>query len=156
MLRAHKTASFRINIYYHVRLKRLIVLLKYEILDAFQQNRRPTKRAPRQLNFKFILWDKSLVPYRSGSVLWRLETYPWSSAANTVFLASSTPPTTVRSSLTANMAPIGVLSPSKSVLCPLTRLPTLCAKLCVKLRDSFCTIDDSILTGRVNAWLENM
>ena len=26
-LRAHKTASFRINIYYHVRLKRQIILL---------------------------------------------------------------------------------------------------------------------------------
>ena len=37
-----------------------------------------------------------------------LETYPWLSAATTVFLADSTPPITVRSSLTANMVTIGV------------------------------------------------
>lgn len=38
-----------------------------------------------------------------------LETYPWLSAATTVFLANSTPPTKVRSSLTANMVTIGGL-----------------------------------------------
>ena len=38
-----------------------------------------------------------------------LETYPWLSAATTVFLANATPPITVRSSLTANMVTIGVL-----------------------------------------------
>lgn len=115
-LRAHKTATFRINVYYHVRLKRLIIILKYEILDAFQQNRRPQKELRDNSIYTLRQTSRS---YRSGSLLWRLETYPCSSAANTVFLASSTPPMTVRSSLTANMAPIGVLSPSKSVFCPL-------------------------------------
>lgn len=38
-----------------------------------------------------------------------LETYPSLSAATTVFLANSTPPTKVRSSLTANMVTIGGL-----------------------------------------------
>ena len=61
-----------------------------------------------------------------------LETYPWLSAATTVFLANSTPPITVRSSLTANMVTIGVPlvavgllnSLLVSVFVVLTRLPT--------------------------------
>lgn len=37
-------------------------------------------------------------------VLLKLETHPFSVATTTVFFANSTPPMTVRSSLTANMA----------------------------------------------------
>lgn len=44
--------------------------------------------------------------FLNNEVLLKLETHPSSVAATTVFLANSTPPMTVRSSLTANMAPL--------------------------------------------------
>ena len=42
--------------------------------------------------------------FLNSEVLLKLETHPFSVATTTVFFANSTPPMTVRSSLTANMA----------------------------------------------------